>query len=282
LKITTTPFHFPRILHLYWNGPLPFLNYLTVISFNSLHPNWQINIYVTNACQEAPTWESHEQTHEIQCRDYFDDLRDIGNVNIVDITDACIEHNIAILNRVHQSDWIRVFYLLRTGGVWSDFDILYTHNLERILGRHKNDIIFLGTDHYGYRYCPVGLLLSKGEQPLYRDIHQLQQRTLNDLNALPPPVHYQMFSVDCFNHLLCVNDDEKRDPIAKKYNLTYVEAHHYLPYPWYELNRLYDRTDTTRITEDTIGVHRFKGATRSRENHNRLEKKAHKNKTNKS
>jgi len=260
-------FNFPRILHLFWNGPLPFLNYLTVISFQKYHPNWIINVYTTKKSVIEAAWKSSEQARKIVCKNYMDELKKLKNVNILDVTYMCINHCIDKLNHVYQSDIIRIFFLKEIGGVWSDFDIIYIKNMEKIFSNYTKDIIFRVTGKNGYIYCPIGLLISKGNQTFYKDLYNRVMGVLKNDKQW-----YQKFGMDNYNKLLHINDAKKSVEMSKKYNCVYLGQEYYLPYQWNELELIFDTIDKTRIVENTVGIHWFNGADRSRKYVNYVEK----------
>jgi hypothetical protein len=117
----------PKVAHFYWGGEkLSYLRYWTVKSFQKLNPDWEIKIHVPAALSNAaPEWDTFQQKNINIKRDYFNELALIDNVEIV-------KHNFSNYNfdnnahEVHKSDFLRWHLLDKHGGIWSDFDILYT------------------------------------------------------------------------------------------------------------------------------------------------------------
>ena len=93
-------FNYPKILHLYWNNNiLSFLNYLTIISFNKFHKNWQIIVYIPEMSNTNITWTTNEQKLVINSINYIDKLNNINNVEIKILSnDFMKQHNIFELN----------------------------------------------------------------------------------------------------------------------------------------------------------------------------------------
>jgi len=124
-------FNYPKLLHLYWDGsPLSYLNLITVLSFNEYHKYWKINVYFPNKRTEKITWLTHEQKIKYEKKSYIDVLRQIPNVNIhyIDLDDIGFYND---ASEVIKSDYFRYYILQKHGGVWSDFDIVYTNSVEK-------------------------------------------------------------------------------------------------------------------------------------------------------
>jgi len=73
----------------------------------------------------APEWDTFQQKNVSIKRDYFDELVALNGVEIVkhNFADYDFDNN---AHEVHKSDFLRWHLLNTHGGVWSDFDILYT------------------------------------------------------------------------------------------------------------------------------------------------------------
>jgi len=124
----------PKILHLYWgrNQPLSYFRYLTVISFIKYNPDWSIFVWTPRviSTSEAP-WGTGEQSGNYSGHDYIENL----NYVEIDMAGIGIPDNIP---EVHKSDLLRWYLLGTHGGVWSDFDILYTSPLSDNIIRDWN------------------------------------------------------------------------------------------------------------------------------------------------
>ncbi len=260
-------FNYPRILHLYWNGPLPFLNYLTVLSFRKWHKNWEINIYITTKINNTTKWKTGEQMHKINCHDYMNELKNDSTVNIVDISAICEKLKIDNLNYTYQSDILRMYLLKEYGGVWSDFDIIYIKNIEDAFCKYKTDICFkVGNNNC---YYPIGFFLSMGNKSIvFNKIYDDQIKILQSGR-----VNYQKFGVIILNKIFNTNNDlNKTRHFENIYKVKFLGQEYYLPYEWNQLNLLYNCVDMSHITENTVGIHWFNGGTKSRKYVNMIEK----------
>jgi len=126
----------PKILHLYWgrNQPLSYFRYLTVISFLKYNPDWKLFVWVPDEVSDTDIpWKTGEQVGEYIGHDYIDDLKRF----VIEINMSCIgiPHDIP---EVHKSDLLRWYMLGMYGGVWSDFDILYTAPLSSRITKDWN------------------------------------------------------------------------------------------------------------------------------------------------
>jgi hypothetical protein len=123
----------PKVAHFYWGGEkLSYLRYWTVKSFQKLNPDWKIKIHVPAVLSNAaPEWDTFQQKNINIQRDYFNELALIDNVEIVkhNFSDYNFDNN---AHEVHKSDFLRWHLLNTHGGVWSDFDILYTASITSI------------------------------------------------------------------------------------------------------------------------------------------------------
>jgi hypothetical protein len=129
----------PKIVHFYWGGgKLSFLRYMSVKSFASHNPDWQIQFHVPQVTSTtAPTWASFEQ-QEIEVEyDWQAHLSELG-VEIVG-------HDFELYgfdnqaHEVHKSDFLRWRVLHTVGGVWSDIDILYVKPMDDLVENTKKN-----------------------------------------------------------------------------------------------------------------------------------------------
>lgn len=123
----------PKVAHFYWGGEkLSYLRYWTVRSFQKLNPDWKINIHIPAVLSNAaPEWDTFQQKNVNIKRDYFDKLIEITGIEITkhNFLDYGFDNN---AHEVHKSDFLRWHLLNTHGGVWSDFDILYTAPITEI------------------------------------------------------------------------------------------------------------------------------------------------------
>ena len=140
----------PKIIYFYWSGnTLPYLRYLTILSFLKYHDN---------SSEFNKNWISPEHEKKIICTDennYIDKLMNLSNVEYVNfnrdkffddiyrITNKYIKKNTSC---VHISDILRTYLIYMNGGIWADMDILFTSSIE--LTRFSNFQLFFGISKY--------------------------------------------------------------------------------------------------------------------------------------
>ena len=140
-------FIYPKLLFLYWDGsPLAYLNYLTVISFNNYNPEWKIIVFTPTHKTNEISWTTEEQKEKYIGKCYFDELYKINNVVIKKIDlDKIGFYNEA--SEVIKSDYFRYYILEEYGGLWSDFDIIYTNSIEEKMNFKEETVIFRCKDY---------------------------------------------------------------------------------------------------------------------------------------
>ena len=259
-------FNFPKILHLYWDGsPLSYLNLLTVLSFNKYHFGWKINIYCPIKRNVHISWKTHEQKKKYIGTDYFDELKDIKNVNIHHIDTDKLPFKFKEASEVIKSDYFRLYILNKFGGLWSDFDIIYTNNIEQFfqtLDSRKKFIIFRYKWHSANKNVyPVGLFLSQKNNSILNSL-------LANIESFYNKENYQCLGTTMFEKIF---EHYRQFPEIKKIltsmnlrDLQIVSADCYLKVKWNELNLLYkDETISVDMFENTskiFGIHWFNGA----------------------
>lgn len=238
--------NFPRILHLYWdNNKLSFLNLLTIISFNKYNINWKINIYISNNINSELKWASHEHKIKYDGIDYFNSLKKINNVNIIYFDFNNITDNKDILNasEVVKSDYFRYYILNKFGGVWSDFDILYTKNINNYINKSKNSIFYKYYDAKKKNIYPVGFLCSNKNKLNF---------ILSDIGKYYDSNKYETFGNGLLIKLFNKNTINN--------NSIYIDnADLYLPLKWNEMDNILKKNYF--IDSEYFGIHWFNGLT---------------------
>ena len=242
-----TTFKYPRILHLFWYGDLPFINYITILSFIKYHHNWKIKIYTTNVTIKKLTWDTHEQQNNPECQyNFFTKLNNIKNVEIINIDKLVNELNLGHLNFIHQSDILRIYFLYIDGGIWSDFDIIYTKNIEEIFKDDK-DIIFEIHSSRNYTYYPIGFFLSQKKSNLFKYIFDYAMSKINETK-----LGYETFGASMFETLINHHD------LKNKFDIIILDKKYYLYFEWFEVDNLYEKINLD-YPKETIGIHWFNG-----------------------
>lgn len=272
-------FQFPKLLHLYWDGsPLSYLNFLTVLSFNKYHFGWKINVFCPIKRNEHMSWVTHEQKKKYTNIDYFSELTKIQNVNIhyIDTDLLPFEHKDA--SEVIKSDYFRLYILNKFGGLWSDFDIIYTNNIEKYyqmknININKNMILYNYTCmiRSGVKVYPVGMFLSNKHNGILNTL-------LKYINSFYDKTNYQCLGCTMFQNIFCNhNKHYMLKTILSEMNLKelYIDnADCYLKVKWNQLDTFYkDQNIPTSIFEqdnNIIGIHWFNGAHASKDYCNNL------------
>ena len=255
-------FEYPRIMHLYWDkSPLSFLNYLTVVSFNKFHTGWKIKVYTPKHKTNIITWKTHEQKLKYTGKCYFKELYNISNVEIIEIDLSAIGFY-SNASEVMKSDYFRYHILYTHGGLWSDFDIIYTGNIEKKMNFKVNAIIFR-CSHYTQtkrtkirgkteKYYPVGLFLAK---PKTNFFNYIKNMCISNYQA----TIYQSIGAAMFLKLF-PNIKE----IYKIDNVYICDEDYYLPWAWNQLDEFLVKTDNL-LPNNNIGIHWFNGANKSKQ-----------------
>ena len=271
-------FQFPKLLHLYWDGsPFSYLNLLTVLSFNKYHIGWKINVFYPIERNEHISWTTNEQKTKYNGIDYFDKLKSIQNVNVhyIDTTLLPFEHKDA--SEVIKSDYFRLYVLNHFGGLWSDFDIVYTNNIERYytnkkLNECKNIVIFrYKWKEAGKNVYPVGLFISNKNNSILSSI-------LKSIHLFYNRSNYQCLGTTMFETIFeKYRNNTTLTEIVTNMSLKelYIDnADCYLKVKWNQLDILYKNKEIEpsyfESDNDVIGIHWFNGADISKEYCNNL------------
>ena len=248
-------FNYPKLLHLYWDGsPLSYLNLITVLSFNEYHKFWKINVFVPTKKTETISWKTHEQKIKYTGTDYFDKLYNIPNVFIhkIDLDEIGFYND---ASEVIKSDYFRYYILQKHGGLWSDFDIIYTASVEDKMNFKEDTVIFRcilnNPDNSWFYYYPVGLFLSKSNNTFFNFI---LKSCINNYDTS----NYQTFGSILFSKLFPnIHFAFKFEETIKVCNNEY-----YLPFNFIEitqmLNNINDENNINLILpKNNIGIHWF-------------------------
>jgi hypothetical protein len=113
----------PKKIHFYWSGKMPYLRYLSALSFKRLNPEWEINIWTSQVKSKIRTWNSYELNYSENWDDWTEEFYNLSNeFHAVDFKKLGVSNSIS---EVHKSDLLRYWILNKYGGVYSDTDIFY-------------------------------------------------------------------------------------------------------------------------------------------------------------
>lgn len=164
----------PKVLHLYWGGKsLSYLRYLTAYSFAKYNPDWLIKVHTPIKIYEPKTWRTHEHKNFIPAgRDYFGELKELGvSFKEHDFT------NYRFINEVsetYKADFLRWKLLSEEGGVWSDFDIIYTKPMNSMnINREENSEVDTGICVYSNRLSAIGFIFGNAGNEFWKYVNEL-------------------------------------------------------------------------------------------------------------
>ena len=247
-------YNIPKVFYAYWDGnPLSYLQYLTVVTFQEINPDWKVVIYMPVIKWDLKPWKSGEQQAKYTGKDYLEELFKLDiEVRKIDFETIGIKNEIP---EVIKSDYIRYWLMGTFGGLWSDMDIIYTKYISEIYDtriqmmgdNNKIDtVICYFNDHY-----PVGFFMSKPNNPYFLDLYKNASRYIN-------PNAYQC--IGC-----CYLNDSFKLPkdIKLKYpdlNVLVLPERSYLPYAWNRIDNIFLHNFPQYIESYTIGIHWFNGS----------------------
>lgn len=218
-------------LYLYWGGkPLSWLRYLTVVSFKKHNPDWLIKVYYPVKPTIKTSWTTSEQKVSYKGKDYFDKLHGLADLIPFDMETVDMSNDIP---EVHKSDIFRLWVLHKYGGVYSDFDILFTKPLpevkERWFCRHPDG-------HYA-----VGLLAAeKGDGICKWLLDSIKLRTDRD--------KYQSFGSSLWGTMLDGSTLEGWN----------IPEDFIYSFNWLEAESLF--TDNKKLPRGAVGIHWYGGS----------------------
>lgn len=164
----------PKILHLYWGSKsLSFLRYLTAYSFRKYNPDWSIIIHVPTSQHEGKSWATPEHKDFIPSgKDYFGKLKEL------DVSFK--EHNFIDygfqeeVSETYKADFLRWKLLSEDGGIWSDFDIIYTKPINSMnINREENSEVDTGICIYTCKLMGIGFMIGSAENKFWNYIKEL-------------------------------------------------------------------------------------------------------------
>ena len=127
----------PQKIHFYWSGKMPYLRYLSALSFKRLNPGWKIVIWTSQVKSRLRTWQSSELYYEQNWDDWTDKFYDLcDEFYAVDFKELGVGNDIS---EVHKSDLLRYWLLNKYGGVYSDTDIIYFKPITKLSVNSKEN-----------------------------------------------------------------------------------------------------------------------------------------------
>jgi len=240
----------PKVAHFYWGEEiLPFLRYLTVLSFHKFNSDWKIKFYVPLFPTKTKTWTTNEQKYQLTGANYFSKLKKMGvEIITVDMRALGVNNNIS---EVHKSDFLRWYLLAIEGGLWSDMDIIYFESMNQIKINREDynqtdTVVCIGKD-YGHS---IGFMLSSPKNRYFDYLFAEARKKFNSS-------HYQSIGVKLLNkEFSSIESINKRFPVLFPKNISESTVY---PYNATKINEIYTEPNLCRITKNTIGLHWYAG-----------------------
>jgi hypothetical protein len=234
-----------KILHLYWDrSPMSWLQTLTVITFHRFNPDWEIRLYLpvrrdADNSMFVPTYTG---------KDFFPMLQDLDYVTFLSIEDFTPETY--YLPGILRSDILRYKVLRDSGGVWSDFDVLWIRPFSDLFrlypGDWKSMICRYDSKH---KHHNIGVLFSVPNHSMYCDLYD---RCLELMIDYRKRITHQMFGVELWNEMFT---DEA---ISYYENVLSVPYQTFYPYSVFNLVSLFNHNYPVN-RDRSIGIHWFAG-----------------------
>ncbi len=246
----------PKIAYFYWgNAQLPYLRYLSILSFRKWNPDWEVNLYLPSKLY-AGALVNTSKDYKFTGKDYSSYLKglniNIKTMNIPFIEEKCkdLEGACGSKQEVYKSDFLRWYLLSTIGGLWSDMDIMYFKSMENLAinkpeNKKTNTVISLHPE-YGHS---VGFLLSSVNNEYYKYVLKKAKENF-------APQHYQSIGVDLLFPFPSVYSIEKKFKTIKVKDIPIKTVY---AYDVRNIKKIYNTNNMGRYGEDSIGLHWYAG-----------------------
>lgn len=173
----------PQVAHFYWgNKTLSFLRWMSIVSFRKLNPDWHIKVHVPQHLYSGSlTWQTHEHKatgQAIHGSDHTANLMASGveivqhDFNTYGFRDDVPEN--------YKSDFLRWVLLAGEGGLWCDFDIVFTRPMKDLpTNTVKNYNARIGLCQYEDDTHAIGLLYGAANNDFFSLIRDKAKAGLN-------------------------------------------------------------------------------------------------------
>lgn len=251
----------PKIAHFYWgNETLPFMRYVSVLSFAKLNPDWTIQFHVPETYGKLnSTWNTpeHKAVSLEDAQDYSEKLAEIPNIRFVKWKSEDLGGQ--DISEVFKSDFLRWKLLSYYGGLWSDMDIIYFRPMSELYLNKHRDASYIETVYCypkgvaGFDNHSIGFLMSsKGN------------RHFTKINSMAPEAfdkdRYQSIGMN----LLMDYSDRTGDLIRSNMFDHNLAPQVVYPFNWVTVKNIYDEkyahVDVLKsLPEQTLGIHWYGG-----------------------
>lgn len=235
-----------KVAHFFWgsNKKMPYFNFLSIETFKKFHKDWKIILHTSiGGDLDRPSWRTWEQQHYYDGKDYFKEAKKICDEFVVfDYEKIGFSNNI---HPVHKADILRQFLMYEVGGLWSDMDVLWLNNFEKI-GLDDVDITVVV-----HQWHSSGIMYSCGaKNKFYENIFNTLKEKFNtsEYQSAGPSLLdklYPSFDIICLSYpeIVFKNID---------YNIFY-------PYYPNEIPNFYSKNGKNLRNHQTLCIHWFGG-----------------------
>lgn len=243
----------PKVCHFYWEGSLPFLRYVALMSFTKMNPKWNVKIHTSSGGNMDSKWRTPEKPGSDGGNrlDYFDKLGGLPATEV--IYHNFEEEELGIPNSAHpshKSDCLRWYILSTEGGLWCDSDILHLRPIESLTeNRFENrDVISVLCRYRLYlNIHAIGFMMSSPGNCFFQTISGLVKSAYN-------PSVYQSIG----SNLLGKMDAGTIYRFGGGCPL-YIDEHALYKVSSNLCSRLADGTYSVEYFDDVLGVHYYGG-----------------------
>ncbi len=254
----------PKRIFFFWSGEkMSWLRYMTLKSFRSHNPEWEIDLYICPDNGLKKTWKCHNQ-QDFFCykgKDYFELINEL-NINLLfwDIKDPEGNCWSSRVTPSQKSNFFKWETLYKDGGIYADMDILWTAPIDKYYNQIKNQDISIC---YCNRFFSIGLLASSPGCDFYGDVwkngfqcfHKKIYQTAGVMNI------YNLFGkrANMSPKKARINGLSILNQSYRKYKINNFPAKTVYPWFWDNLDNYWKLTNET-LPKECVGLHWYAGA----------------------
>ena len=253
----------PRKIFFFWEGnTMSWMRYMTLKSFRTLNPNWDIELYLGQDSQVTnKTWfdGSKQDFHNFKGKNY---LPDVYKLDIKIITWKIPLHNNEDWNKrispSHKSNFFKWHTLSTAGGIYSDMDILFTSPMDKFYNSIKDSDLGICCDPY----FSIGFMFSSPDNRFFKEVYD------NTFFSWDPSWYQTAGVMNIYNMLR-----SRKLMVGSNYNGLYKtlckEWSEYIienmsmkiVYPWNhtQMESVFHKLHFN-LPDETIGIHWYAGA----------------------
>jgi mannosyltransferase OCH1-like enzyme len=241
----------PKIAFTFWEGlQFTYLHALTIETFQKHNPDFRIIIYISyNKNNNLVMWSSNEQKKIYNNLYDINLLKNIPNVEFIEVDLNKILNYNGVLSSVWKSDIIRLMKLYEHGGMYIDFDILFIKKVPESL--LKIDKIMFNT----YKNIINNAVIISNKQNNILKI--LINEIMKIINNNDIKNSYMQFGPTLITRIIHNNENLQKD-------VYYIPNDMTCPYLWNQMDKLF-LTNKDQTTKDTFCIHWYNGAPVSRD-----------------